>query len=77
MSRRWSKGERSRQAGSEGGGWQQGGRVGTDGLFTKGSGATGMLYISSVSCPGFPTYRGEKRGIKSKRRPNSSLTSSF
>lgn len=38
------------------------GGVGTEGLFTKGSGATGMLYISSVSCPDFPTYRREQRG---------------
>lgn len=34
---------------------------GTDWLFTKGSGATGMLYISSVSCPGFPTSKREQR----------------
>lgn len=38
------------------------GGVGTDGLFTKGSGATGMRYISCVSCPDFPTYRREQRG---------------
>lgn len=47
------------------GGWQRCGGVGgvgTDGLFTKGSGATGVLYISSVSCPDFPTYRREQRG---------------
>lgn len=38
------------------------GGVGTDGLFTKGSGATGMLYISAVSCPGFPPLHTEQRG---------------
>lgn len=43
------------------------GGVGTDGLFTKGSGATGMLYISSVSCPDFPTYRREQRGEEERR----------
>lgn len=41
--------------------------MGTDGLFTKGSGATGMLYISSVSCPGFPTYKREQRGEVERR----------
>ncbi len=58
-----------RQAGGQRGGWLRGGGVGvvgTDGLFTKGSGATGMLYISSVSCPGFP-LTGENRGEKGRR----------
>ncbi len=50
---------RERQAGRE---ERRSGRGCTDGLFTKGSGATGMLYISSVSCPDFPTYRREQRG---------------
>lgn len=59
-----------RQAGGEVGGCRRGegvGGVGTDGLFTKGSGATGMLYISSVSCPAFPTYRRVQRGKGEKR----------
>lgn len=62
ISWRLSRGEAGRQAGREvGGGRTAGvGEVGTDGLFTKGSGATGMLYISSVSCPGFSTYRGAR-----------------
>lgn len=59
------------QAGErQGGRWVVGGGVGgvgTDGLFTKGSGATGMLYISSVSCPDFPTYRREQRGEEERR----------
>lgn len=39
-------------------GWEVGGSQGgvaTDGLFTKGSGASGRLYIYPVSCPGFST----------------------
>ena len=53
------------ERGSRGVGCRQGrrvGGVGTDGLFTKGSGVTGMLYISSVSCPGFPTNSREQKG---------------
>lgn len=38
------------------------GGVGTDGLFTKGSGATGVLYISSVSCPDFPHLQERTEG---------------
>lgn len=46
------------------------GGVGTDGLFTKGSCATGMLYISSVSWPDFPTYSGGegRRALASRCR---------
>lgn len=33
------------------------GGAGKDVLFTKGRDATGMLYISCVSCPDFLTYR--------------------
>lgn len=45
------------------------GGVGTDGLFTKGSGATSILYISSVRCPDFPTYRRRegRRGLGRRR----------
>lgn len=46
-----SRGEmRTEVDGGEGG-------AGKDVLFTKGRDATGMLYISCVSCPDFPTYR--------------------
>lgn len=38
------------------------GGAGTDGLFTKGSGATGVLYISSVSCPDFPHLQERTEG---------------
>ncbi|MEQ2239389.1 hypothetical protein ILYODFUR_003997 [Ilyodon furcidens] len=39
------------------------GGVGTDGLFTETSGATGTLCISSASCPGFSAYsRDHRRG---------------
>lgn len=65
ISRRSSRREAGREVG---GGWGRGvGGVGTDRLFTKGSSATGVLYISSVSCPGFPTYRREQRGEGRKR----------
>lgn len=52
------------------------GGAGTDGLFTKGSGATGVLYISSVNCPDFPTYRRERRGDEERRTGWWVLTSS-
>lgn len=55
---------RGRDASREVGGGVGG--VGTDGLFTKGSGATGMLYISAVSCPGSPSY-AQHRGEKGER----------
>lgn len=37
------------------------GGVGTDGLFTETSGATGTLCISSASCPGFSAYSRDHR----------------
>lgn len=63
-----------RKAGRRGGRGRGLGGAGTDGLFTKGSGATGMLYISSVSCPDFPTYRREQRGEGEERTGQYMLT---